>query len=770
MFCTAWASSSAGAQGCRQSVPLSGAAAGSQAPAATCPAPLARPRIGVALGGGGALGLAHVGVLRWMEEHHVPVDFIAGTSMGAVVGGLYASGQTPAQMRNLAVSDAFRSVFSLYTDYRSLNFERREDRREFPQGLETGLKGGVTIRAGLLTDEGLNALLSANFVRYHAAFDFDRMPIPFRAVATDLVEGKPVVLADCNLAEAVRASVSLPGAFSPVHENGHVYVDGGVSDNLPTDVVRRAGVDVVIAVSLPLSRFDVAEHQSAFDVLQRSFSVAVWQTELREREGADIVLEPQIQDFGGGDYGRADALILAGYQAAESMRARLLPLALSGEEWARYLAGRTARLAPLPGRIDQVRVEGGTAGEQKDTLHAMQSVEGKPLNPAQVEEKLNAVRGSGALRAYWTTLPPTAARAGSSMPAQTVDRAMMANPPAGQSSGLLIHLRPRTEGPPYLLVGSEVDAESGPGITRGLFQVRFLDQNLGGDGSELRAVARLGFLTDLSAEYIHRLTEGGGFIAPRVSLLRQPVYLWGFPGSGKDQQQTAEQFQQDAGGGLDLGWRWRQSSELRVGWQGTAERWHERLGSGGGPDLNGTAQLARARFVYEGEDQAVVPSGGWHLAAEGGYLFHAVDSANAPEVRGDAVWFHTFGDANTVSLGASGASYFGRSIAQPFLNTLGGPFRLSASEIDEYRGTDDFLIRPMYFRRIFTLPAPLGQGIYATAGYEAGRVWSPSFSTIERQDGIFGLVADTPLGAISLTGAVGDASHRKLVFTLGRLF
>jgi NTE family protein len=144
---------------------------------------------------------------------------------------------------------------------------------------------------------------------------------------------------------------------------------------------------------------------------------------------------------------------------------------------------------------------------------------------------------------------------------------------------------------------------------------------------------------------------------------------------------------------------------------GKAERWHERLGTGGGPDLNGTAQLARARFVYEGEDQAVVPTRGWHLAAEGGYPFPAVGSANAPEVRGNAVWFHIFGDVNTVSLGASGASYFGRDIAQLFLNTLGSPFRLSASEIDEYRGTDDYLRRPMYLRRLFTLPASLGQGI-----------------------------------------------------------
>jgi NTE family protein len=198
--------------------------------------------IGIALEGGGALGMAHIGVLQWLEEHHIPVDRISGTSMGSLVGALYATGSTPAQMRALAVSDAFTRVFTLQTPYADLSFRRRQDRRELPQAFTIGLRHRLTsLRNALLTDRGVNEFLTTNLPNYNREeLDYNQLPIPFRCVATDLNTLEPVTFASGPLPQAVRASISIPGVFPPVQDrDGHYLVDGGILDNLPTDVLKQ---------------------------------------------------------------------------------------------------------------------------------------------------------------------------------------------------------------------------------------------------------------------------------------------------------------------------------------------------------------------------------------------------------------------------------------------------------------------------------------------------------------------------------------------------
>src|ERR1035441_7596183 len=166
-------------------------------------APRGRPVVGVALEGGGALGLAHIGVLQWMEENHIPIDRLAGTSMGALVGGLYASGLTPAELRALATSDAFTGVFTLQSPYSDLSYRRRQDRHEIPQGITVGLKHGPLLRNALLTDRGVNEFLITNMPAYNSqGLDYDRMPIPFRCVATDLTSLQPITFAHGPLPQA----------------------------------------------------------------------------------------------------------------------------------------------------------------------------------------------------------------------------------------------------------------------------------------------------------------------------------------------------------------------------------------------------------------------------------------------------------------------------------------------------------------------------------------------------------------------------------------
>src|SRR6266446_5373431 len=212
--------------------------------------PRVRPKIGVALEGGGAMGLAHIGVLKWFEEHHIPVDYVAGTSMGGLVGGFYATGMSPDDLQTLIEGMDWRKILGDRTPYEDLAFRRKEDQRAYPNSLIFGLRGGLRLPAGLNAGHQIGLIIDRMALPYHGLPPFDELPVPFRCVATDLVSGKPYVFKDGSLAVALRATMSIPGAFSPVHDGQTVFVDGGLTNNLPTDVVREMGAEIVIAVHL----------------------------------------------------------------------------------------------------------------------------------------------------------------------------------------------------------------------------------------------------------------------------------------------------------------------------------------------------------------------------------------------------------------------------------------------------------------------------------------------------------------------------------------
>ena len=238
-------------------------------------AAVSRPlNIGLALEGGGALGIAHVGVLKWMNEHRVPITSIAGTSMGALVGSLIASGNSEADIEQLIRSGSFDDLFTTRPSLRRISLRRREDREELPQAISFGLRTGlVPLGTSLITDNRLNALIAHELVAYNSEnLAFDNLPIPFRCVATDLTTLKPFVFSSGSLPFAVRASISIPGVFPPVYKDGDILVDGAIVDNLPTDVLREdLHADVVIAVHLADGAFGPKEATSLFAVFARAF-------------------------------------------------------------------------------------------------------------------------------------------------------------------------------------------------------------------------------------------------------------------------------------------------------------------------------------------------------------------------------------------------------------------------------------------------------------------------------------------------------------------
>ena len=577
-------------------------------------------------------------------------------------------------------------------------------------------------------------------------------------MATDLNTLAPVTFASGPLPQAVRASISIPGVFPPVQDrNGHYLVDGGILDNLPTDVLKRdlhAGVIIAIRIEdAPLANSDTT---SIIGVLDRAFDAGIQRNVAQAEQLADLVINIPVGSFSGTDYAQAAGLIDAGYKAAEQNRAALLRYALDADGWKAYLTARESRRRLPPGALLQVRVEGPEPGPEpgavREVLRDLKPLEGRPIVPATTLAALKPVQSNGEITADWETFAPA--------PSASVPSTSAVPVP---DTGLLVRLSSDPTGPPYLLISPELAAATS-NITRGEITLRLVDQNLGGFGSELRANARIGYMTDLSAEYYRLLTPSGYFLEPRTGVLREPVYIW------VKQKRVAERFQQDLGVGLEAGRTFSDQLQVSADWHAEDTRWSLTTGSGGGPYLSGTAQTGLLHVSVDQASSGEVSPNGFRLAASAGALYHAAQSANAPLVKLNFGISRSPSQANIFGISGEVSSYLRANVAQPYRFTLGGPLRLSASSFDEYRGTDTYLARAGYMHRLAALPTGLGQGLYGTLAYEGGEIWSPESKAILRQDGLAGLVANTPLGLFTFGISVGDAGHRKVFITLGRWF
>src|ERR1019366_8647735 len=313
----------------------------------------------VALEGGGALGLAHIGVLQWFEDHHIPIDYIAGTSMGGLVGGLYATGKSPAELKALVEKQDWDAIIDGQTSYQDLSFRHKEDQRALPNRVEFGLRKGFSLPSGLNSGQGVSLLIDRETLAYTHNGSFDDFPIPFRCVATNLVTGKTVVFDHGSIAQALRSTMSIPGVFAPVRDGNAVYVDGGLLGNLPTDVGRKMGADLVVNVDL--------------------------------------------KDFDAIDYKKAGTIIDRGSQAAAGKANILAPYTLDDASWNAYLSQRKERVkseVPAP-QFVEVRGTGPKASQEVERF--LQPLQGKPIDIPVMEDKFNQLTGIGNFDSfdYW---------------------------------------------------------------------------------------------------------------------------------------------------------------------------------------------------------------------------------------------------------------------------------------------------------------------------------------------------------------------------------
>ncbi len=320
-----------------------------------------RPKIGLVLGGGGAKGAAHIGVLKVLEEQHIPIDCIAGTSMGAIVGSLYASGLSAAEIEKILTSVDWKDLFTDTPPRQEIDFRRKQEDYQFLTKLELGLgKGGFRLPKGIIGAQKVNVLFETLMLHVSDINDFDKLPIPFRAVATDLETGEMVVIRSGSLAVAARASMSVPGVFPPVTVDDHYLIDGGIVQNLPIDIVKGMGADVIIAIDVgkPLLKRD--KLGSALSVMGQMLDIMIKKNvaeQIALLGEKDVFIRPDLGDIESGDFERGTETARLGEQAARKQVESLRRYSTSEQEYSLFLA-RHHRDPVTSVKVASVKVEG----------------------------------------------------------------------------------------------------------------------------------------------------------------------------------------------------------------------------------------------------------------------------------------------------------------------------------------------------------------------------------------------------------------------------
>ena len=309
---------------------------------ATAAAHAERPKIGLVLGGGGARGAAHIGVLKELERQRVPIDAIAGTSMGAIVGGLYAIGMSPDELEELVTTLDWVASMSDTPSREHLSFRRKLDDERYPVTAEVGLgRDGLKLPMGAVEGQRLSLLLRRLTVDVAHIGDFDELPIPFRAVATNIETGDAHVMGEGDLAQAIRASMSVPAVFAPAMIDGQLFVDGGIVANLPVEVMQAMDVDIIIAVDVEFPMYPAGELDSAVKITEQMVTILMRNETQRQIERLgddDILIRPSLGTFASSAFERTPETIEPGRQATLAVAERLAEIALDEGAFAAHLA------------------------------------------------------------------------------------------------------------------------------------------------------------------------------------------------------------------------------------------------------------------------------------------------------------------------------------------------------------------------------------------------------------------------------------------------
>jgi NTE family protein len=717
--------------------------------------PATRPRICLVLSGGGARGMAHIGVLKVLEDLKIPVDCIAGTSMGAIVGGLYASGMTAQQidasMRSLDWQEAFHDA----PPRRDLAFRRKQDDRNFLVRLPLGLKHRqILLPKGFIQGQKLQETLRQLTLPFSNSTDFDLLPTPFRAVATDLETGNAVVMDKGDLAIAMRASMSAPGVFAPVESNGRLLVDGGLAENLPVNVARAMHADILIVsdVSFPLQ--PRAALDSALSISNQMLAILVRKDSDRQRASLspqDILIEPDLGSAPATDFTSPSAVIARGEAAAKEAIAKLSAYGVGDNAYRDYVARRGAREPGLPA-IKFVRVDEKSKRYEKTILAEMQPLVGQPLDLDQVGKRITDLYGLG----NFETLDYTLVEQGEG---------------ADEETGLEVRARRKSWGPNYLRFGLNLEDDF-QGNSRYNAAARFVLSEINEWGAELLTDLQIGSDPKIVSEFYQPLDASRTwFVAPsaRIEARDLPIYSKNLlVADFRDREVEAD---------LDVGRNLGNWGEIRAGLHRTNGLTRVRLGD---PTLvehqynNGEYFF---KFSYDRLDNVHFPREGqtFSLQWDANRTNLGADIAS-DKVTADWLVASSRGRNTVLFWTSAGTTLDGayKPNALPEFYSLGGFFNLSGLAPSSLIGPHYAITRAIYFRKIgrggegfFEFPAYIGMSL------EVGNTWEHrgdiNFGSAHKDASLF-VAFDTFLGPVYLGSGYDTAGTAAFYLFLGRSF
>lgn len=712
-------------------------------------------RIAVVLGGGGALGLAHVGVLRVLEEVGLEPQIVVGTSMGAVIGSLYAAGYSAREIEEIATELDWARLFKDAAPRREILFRRKEELRVFPSGLRVGLsRDGLRLPRGLITGRRLRETIASLLSARSLATDFDALPRRFRAVATDIETFEPVVLKEGDLAAAVFASMAVPGFLPPQTIDGRTLIDGGVASNVPIDVAIAQGAERLIVVNLTMAPASAEDVDNVVDVIGQLTVFLTLQNVRRELPGLqddDILLEPMFEGFTATDFDKAAALIAIGREAAQSQLGALQLLAAQqGRDVLAVPVTETARAAPPT--IEGVRVENATQYPTRFIEGALQQPLGEPLDYATLSRNIDTLYGTDEFSSIAFRLEADAAT-------------------EQNDARLVLDVQPRALGDTYLTFGLQTSTDFRDEAVFN-FLTGLLVRNLTPAGGELRAALQVGDDPSLAIELFQPTdVDHEWFLSARTLVQRDRLRVFDSEGD------AFGEFRQDiATIGLSAGRTIGRAIELRTG---ISQQWG-RISNVSALDdvlpLSFGGSSLFSSLTVDTLDQQFFPSRGVFAALSFDQPLGGDEDFIPRSFTGDAGFAQPFAGGTLVpswewgfTLSEDGLDFseVDPTIEFPGFQTLGGPFRLSGLSQGELRGRQKVLMGVAWYRSLGDA-ALFGEPLFVGASMEAGNTFQRTedigWDELRHGGAVF-LGARTPLGLFQLGAGItgGDAAVFLLI-------
>ncbi len=705
-----------------------------------------RPKMGLVLGGGGALGFAHVGVLKELEALQIPIDYIGGTSMGAIVAGMYASGMSPDEIEQQFTTLDWWEVLKDRSSYQFLDYRRKLDDQRF-MGLEFGLKNWkILYPPGMAYGQKLNNVLEAFCINSVGISDFNQLNIPYRAVATDLRSGTSVALGSGNLALAMRASMAVPGAFTPVRMNGMVLVDGGILNNIPVEVVKGMGADIIIAVDVGATAAATsaeADFHSLGEVVGRTYNLMQRPDQEKQLALADVVITPALPDLSPSQFHKVQELIPPGQKATRQLRKQLTQYSVDLKTFQAFL--KRQRLQHTKEiQITDIKITGNKAVSETVIRNRIKIEEG-PFLLSTVREDLSRIHGMGDFQTVTGHLTSTAG--GYALEYKTAEKFW---------------------GPAYLHLGTKVEVTT-DATALWSFLLNYTRTQINPLGGEIQIdLEGGGHKRFVRGEWYQPVSWGKHvFLAPSLIYLSEDIPF--FQGN----TDVADIEQALIYGTIDAGISLFEYGEVRIGLLGG----HANVNGNSGviilDEISDTVVASTVRLRLDQLDDPIYPSKGYQLEIDGLFAFEDFGSSETfSTLELGALLPLTFG-VHTLTSSLSFGSSLGTDL--PFYSSfdLGG--------LDSFAGYAPYQLRGSYYGvgslgyryKLGKLPPTLGNGFFALARLDAGNAWlnedDVRLKNLE-YGGLIGLGANTLVGTCTIALGKAESTSARFYFQLGNTF